>query len=225
MTPLRTSVCTAAVALSLVAQGYGQATEAAPGKSVAEKPAAAKPAEQPEVGKPAEKPAPGKPDALPASPRILGWKEWVWIAKPELILRAKLDTGARTCSIHATNIEALELDGKKWVKFTISDPSDEKGNRLRHKAEVTRVAKVKNDRGGLDERYVVVLPFQIGGERMEGEFTLNDRGEMMCGVLIGRNILAKLGAVDSSRKSLLEKPKAPPKPRKAKKRKKRRSTG
>lgn len=187
---------------------YGQAAEAP-----AEKSEPAKPAVEDTKEKPVEKPV-ADSEVKPVQPLILGWKEWVWIIKPDLILRAKLDTGARTCSIHATNIEALELDGKKWVKFTISDPSNEKGVRFRHKAPVVRIAKVKNDTGGLDERYVVPLIFQIGGKKIEAEFNLNDRSQMNYAVLIGRNMLKELGAVDASRHSLLGKPKAPNKTKK-----------
>lgn len=169
------------------------------------------------AGAPAEGGAEKKPET-----RIFGWKEWLWIIKPDLVLRAKLDTGARTCSVHATNIETLELDGKKWVKFTISDPSDEGGKRFRHKAPVVRISKVKNDRGGLDERFVVPLTFHLGGRKMEAEFNLNDRSQMNYAVLLGRNVLSELGAVDSSRVFLLDKPKTPGK---SAKRKKRRSGG
>ena len=143
------------------------------------------------------------------TPRILGWKEWVWVVNPSTVLRAKLDTGARTCSIHAINIETLEIDGKKWVKFTICDPENEKGVRHRHKAPVLRLAKIKNDAGSLDTRYVVPLVFQIGDQKMEAEFTLNDRSHMVCEILIGRNALKDLGVVDSSRTSILGKPGKP----------------
>ncbi|MGJ8656670.1 MAG: ATP-dependent zinc protease family protein [Akkermansiaceae bacterium] len=139
--------------------------------------------------------------------KIYGWKEWVWAVKPDLVLRAKLDTGARTSSIHATNIEQIEIDGEKWVKFTISNPSDEKSIRLRHKAPLIRISKVKNDSGGIDERFVVHLTFQIGTQKIDGEFNLNNREKMTCPMLIGRNILMQLGLVDAGRTDLLEKPK------------------
>ena len=165
-------------------------------------------------------------DVLPAStptekksrvPMIVGWKEWILMGQSKNLFHAKLDTGARTCSIHATNIEELELDGENWVKFTVSDTSDENASRYRYKVPVTRVARIKNDTGGLDSRFVVMLPFRIGGQDMEAEFTLNDRSEMNCAVLIGRNVLKKLGAVDSGRKNLLGKPSVPKKLKKAKK--------
>ena len=36
---------------------------------------------------------------------ILGWIEWVYLQPSQLKAKAKLDTGAKTSSIHAKNIE------------------------------------------------------------------------------------------------------------------------
>lgn len=149
-----------------------------------------------------------EPRAKVSPQRVFGWREWVWVVKPGNLLRAKLDTGARTCSIHAVNIEPLEIDGKKWVQFTICDPENKNRVNHRHKAPVLRIAKVKNDAGGLDTRYVVPLTFQIGELKLESEFNLNNRSHMVCEVLIGRNALSELGLVDSSRTDLVGKPTA-----------------
>lgn len=139
--------------------------------------------------------------------QVFGWKEWIWAVNPEHLFRAKLDTGARTCSIHATNVETYESDGEKWVKFTISDPRDADGPRLRHKAPVLRVSKIKNDSGGIDERIVVPLTFQVGETKLEAEFNLNDRSDMICPILLGRNVLKNIGVVDASRIDVVGKPK------------------
>lgn len=163
-----------------------------------------------------KEPAEPEPESQASDPepkvspqRVFGWREWVWVVNPGNLLRAKLDTGAKTCSIHAVNVEPLEIDGKKWVKFTICDPENKSRVNYHHKAPVLRIAKVKNDTGGLDTRYVVPLTFQIGGQKLETEFNLNNRSHMVCEVLIGRNALSELGLVDSSRTDLVGKPAAP----------------
>ncbi|MCP5537884.1 MAG: ATP-dependent zinc protease [Akkermansiaceae bacterium] len=187
----------------------------APVKETPEKKEA--PEKKEDAATPGDKPAEVKPvkaPEAPEAPQVMGWREWVWMVKPEFVLRAKLDTGAKTCSIHASNIQAVEVDGKKWVKFTISDPASDAGARLKHKAPVVRIAKVKNDSGGLDERYVVALTFKIGDHEKTGEFSLNDRSEMNYGVLIGRNMLRELGVVDSGREYVLKKPPGAPKRKK-----------
>lgn len=203
MTTLRLNAIVAAFFFISLIPCLGQAAPAPPNTTDTPMPAVT-PAIQPAQKTPVTK-----------VPTILGWKEWIWIVNPTMILQAKLDTGARTCSIHATNIESIEVDGRKWVKFIISDPSKDGGARLKHKAPVVRIAQIKNDTGGLDKRYVVALTFQIGGREMTGEFTLNDRSQMTCGVLIGRNMLQELGVVDSSRENIFEIPKSPAKRKKA----------
>ena len=50
---------------------------------------------------------------------IIGLREW--IALPELGvvgLRAKIDTGASTSALHATDISEFKRNGERWVRFT-----------------------------------------------------------------------------------------------------------
>jgi hypothetical protein len=51
---------------------------------------------------------------------------------------------------------------------------------------------------------VVRLSFQIGERKLRGEFTLNNRTNMLAPVLIGRSTLKDLGWVDSSRTHLAD---------------------
>ena len=58
--------------------------------------------------------------AKPVSPdriQIYGWREYIVIKGVKAKLKAKLDTGARTSSIHAEEKELFERDGKKWVQL------------------------------------------------------------------------------------------------------------
>ena len=137
--------------------------------------------------------------------QVFGWKEWVKIGTKADVMRAKLDSGARTSSLHAENVEEFERDGRKWVRFSMKDPDDEKSKSILIKAPIQRVAKVKNTDGSIERRFVVELGFEIGGRQLREEFTLNDRAGLICPVLIGRNALRHLGYVDCSRVDLATK--------------------
>lgn len=151
----------------------------------------------------AEKAAVAKP--VGADPvQIYGWREDVLIHGVQEKLKAKLDTGALTSSVHAEEKELFERDGKKWVRFIVSDPSLKKPVRTRIEAPLVRIARIKEPGGESASREVVRLSFLIGDRKMRGEFTLNNRSNMLAPVLIGRNMIKDLGWVDPTRVHLAE---------------------
>jgi hypothetical protein len=136
--------------------------------------------------------------------RIYGWREDILIQGLQEKLKAKLDTGALTSSIHAEEKELFERDGKKWVRFIVTDPSVKKPVRTRIEAPLVRIAKIKEPGSESVPREVVRLSFQIGERKMRGEFTLNNRNNMLSPVLIGRNMIKDLGWVDPARIDLAD---------------------
>lgn len=208
-----------------------QGTTAAKAKPAVEKPAeapAAKSAKKPAASpatEAAEAPAPADPAvvdpddpavaeqadaehaavAKPVTPdpvRVYGWREHITIDGVTGRFTAKLDTGALTSSIHAEEQELFERDGAKWVRFIVTDPGEAKPVRTRVEAPLVRIARIKEPGAESVARQVVRLSFQIGERRMRGEFTLNDRRNMLAPVLIGRSILKDLGWVDPGRTHL-----------------------
>ena len=69
---------------------------------------------------------------------------------------------------------------------------------------MVRVAKIKEPGGVSVAREVVLLSFRLGDRKFRGEFTLNNRGNMLSPVLIGRSIIRDLGWVDVSRTHLAD---------------------
>ncbi|MFZ9935590.1 MAG: ATP-dependent zinc protease [Luteolibacter sp.] len=175
------------------------------------------------TGKPAEPPANGNGKtedtalqedaesavavAIPVNPdpvRVYGWREYVQVEGVEEKLLAKLDTGALTSSIHAEEKELYERDGKKWVRFIVSDPRAKEPKRTRLEAPLVRVALIKEPDAESEKREVVRLNYQLGDRKLRGEFTLNNRSNMLAPVLIGRNCLKDLGWVDPARTHLAD---------------------
>lgn len=145
--------------------------------------------------------------ARPVSPdpvQVYGWREKVLVDGIEKSMNAKLDTGAFTSSIHAEEKELFERDGKKWVKFIVTDPRKKDSPRIKLEAPLVRVARIKDPGGKSETREVVKLAFKIGDRKLRGDFTLNNRSNMLAPILIGRTVIKELGFIDSTRTNLAD---------------------
>lgn len=130
-------------------------------------------------------------------PREVGWVENVLVLPEKLTLKAKLDTGAATTSIDASDITRFEQHGRPWVRFAITD---QRGHAAVLERPVVRTVKVK--RSGLEDedRPVVLLALCLGGEFRDVAVTLSDRSNLLYTLLIGRSAMAGRFLVNSSRK-------------------------
>lgn len=124
---------------------------------------------------------------------VLGRLEWLVL--PELgagPFHAKIDTGARTSTLHAEGVR-LSPDGGK-VRFVTSDHY---GRSISCEASLAGMSTVKSSTGVAGERFHIetdaVLP---GGFRWRIRLTLADRSRMRCPVLLGRRALAGFFLID-----------------------------
>lgn len=136
--------------------------------------------------------------------QVYGWIEKVVVADMKDPLVAKLDTGAQTSSIHAESQQLFERDGKKWVKFVVSDTREEGAKHYEMEAPLSRIVSIKEPGAESEERNVVRLSFKIGERQIKSEFTLKNRSNMLCPVLIGRTTIKTLGWIDPSRTYLAD---------------------
>ncbi|CAM2890316.1 ATP-dependent zinc protease family protein [Vibrio neptunius] len=167
----------------------------------AEKPR--KPEPKPEV-KPEKKPPPKpQPKKTSDGKLILGEQEWVYIPGLEENFKARIDTGATTSSISATDVVEFERDGKDWVKFKIEhDGSKSKEIAL----PVQRWVKIRQSSTEEAERRPVVESWiQIGDLKEKTEFTLADRTHLTFPLLLGRSFFKDVAIVDVSKRFVQKK--------------------
>jgi hypothetical protein len=124
----------------------------------------------------------------------VGWRELVSL--PELGLSAipaKIDTGARTSSLHATVLEQFTRGGKRCVRFAVD------WDGVRHHCEAISVdlRGVRSSNGELQQRLVIKTPLTIGNLTFRTEISLADRSQMQFPMLIGRTALRRRMVVDS----------------------------
>ncbi|NOJ22027.1 ATP-dependent zinc protease family protein [Vibrio coralliilyticus] len=164
-----------------------------------------KPEPKPEV-KPEEKPKP-KPKPQPTKTSdgklILGEQEWVYVPGLEENFKARIDTGATTSSISATDVVEFERDGKDWVKFKI----EHDGVKSKEIAlPVERWVKIRQSSAEKSERRAVVESWiQIGDLKEKTEFTLADRTHLKFPLLLGRSFFKDVAVVDVSKKFVQKK--------------------
>lgn len=127
---------------------------------------------------------------------IVGWREVVQL--PELGLHAipaKIDTGARTSSLHATILEEFERDGERYVRFAV----DFSQQHVRQVCEAVHIdwRGITSSNGETQRRRIIKTPLKIGGLKFRAEISLADRSDMRFPMLIGRSSLRRRFVVDS----------------------------
>lgn len=127
--------------------------------------------------------------------KVVGWVEQVTIFPGDLVIHAKLDTGAKTSSIDCDSITPFERHNKKWVRFEVTN---NKGKQVVLEQPVERIATIKRHFGNKHKRYVVRLALCLAGEVKEAEVNLEDRSGFNYRLLIGRSFLKDSFVVDPS---------------------------
>ena len=126
------------------------------------------------------------------------------VALPDLVgarIPAKIDTGARTSSLHALEIERFDRDGKRWVRFLL-DIGEGRAEPVT--CEVPRADRriVTSSNGESQKRLIIKTSLALGDKTYRAEFSLADRSDMKFPILIGRTALRSRFLVDSGRSYL-----------------------
>ncbi|MBT8397801.1 MAG: ATP-dependent zinc protease [Gemmatimonadetes bacterium] len=155
----------------------------------------------------------------PVGRPVIGWREWLRL--PDLgvkSIKAKVDTGARTSSLHAFDLEEIERNGVVWVRFMIHP--DQRTSHPSIPVELPLLARRRvRDSGGKTElRPVVETTAELLGQRWPIELTLTRRDSMGFRMLLGRQAIRRRFVVDPGGsffggKRILKKTSAPRGPR------------
>lgn len=125
---------------------------------------------------------------------VVGWVEKVALKEVGFELRAKIDSGAKTTSLHCECSNVYEKDGEQWVSFVVANDD---GDQIRLERKVERIAKIKRHFGEAQERIVIKLGVCLANVYEEIEVNVIDRSGLNYQMLIGRNFLANNFLIDS----------------------------
>lgn len=137
---------------------------------------------------------------LTASRPIIGWREWVIL---ELLsptpIKAKIDTGARTSSLHAFDLRIQESGDQTTASFVVHPVQRSAAEARRVEVPVTGFREVRSSSGHRERRPVIRTPITLGNQRFDIDITLTSRDEMGFRMLLGRAAIRRRFLVDPSR--------------------------
>ena len=141
---------------------------------------------------------------------VLGWREW--LALPALgitAIRAKVDTGARSSSLHVDAQWRFTEGGAPWAGFRISTGRTVRtldgataAQVIEASAMVFDEREVTDSGGNRTRRVFLRTTLRLAGLEREIEINLTDRRGMLFPMLLGRTALARAFMVDPARSFL-----------------------
>lgn len=153
----------------------------------------------------------------PALPAI-GWREWVKL--PDLgvnSIKVKVDTGARSSSLHAYDLFEFEREGEKWIRFKLHPVQRSTNEIIQTEAKVLEFRSVRSSSGKAAIRPVIITNIELLGVIWPVELTLANRDEMGFRMLLGREAFRQRFFVDAGKSYYGGQPKRKRKPRSKKK--------
>lgn len=128
---------------------------------------------------------------------IVGSEEWC--ALPQLgipAIKVRVDSGAKTSSLHAFNIRSFKRDGAPWVSFEAHPLQGNRRAIVRCEAEVVDRRVVKSSSGLAEKRHVIRTTLRHDDQTWEIELTLTNRDSMGYRMLLGREAMVGRILVD-----------------------------
>ncbi len=129
---------------------------------------------------------------------IIGWREWVGL--PELgikIIKAKVDSGARSSSLHAYDLHEFERDGINLVRFKVHPLQRKTTKTVECEAAILEYRSVRSSSGKASRRPVIVTNVKLLGVTWPVELTLANRDAMGFRMLLGREAFRRRFLVDA----------------------------
>lgn len=141
----------------------------------------------------------------------MGWREWLQL--PDLGIKrvkAKVDTGARSSSLHAEGIELFQVRGQIGVRFTVLPLQRSRLKAVSCQAPLYDERYVKSSNGSRELRPVIRTAVSWGGQVWDIDLTLTSRDLMGFRMLLGREAVRRRHLIDAGTSYLGGRP-LPPK--------------
>ena len=103
---------------------------------------------------------------------IVGSEEWCSLPMMGVpIIKARIDSGAKTSALHAFNINRFTREGVAWVSYELHPVQSNRRVVVRCESEVVDRRLVKSSSGVSEKRYVVKTLMQLEINPVEASYT------------------------------------------------------
>jgi hypothetical protein len=111
-------------------------------------------------------------------------------------LHVRVDTGAKTSSLHVDNIEEFQKDDELWIAFDMHPDVYDIDEVVRKEAKVVDIKRVKSSTATRQRRYVIVTKIKMANKTWKIRLTLTNRSTMTYMMLLGREAMKGRFIVD-----------------------------
>lgn len=118
-------------------------------------------------------------------------------------LHIRIDTGAKTSSLHVDNLTPFIKNNESWVRFDIHPDIHDVERIIQCESIVHDQRTVKSSNGTSEERYVIQTLFCLGRQSWLIQITLTNRSDMSYLMLFGREGMGDKLLVDPSQQYLI----------------------
>ena len=133
---------------------------------------------------------------------VFGYIEKATLVDKDLTVSAKLDTGAKSASLNATNIKEIERNGKTYLSFTVPSKAGDKHFEcayigkvnIKNRAEETLTIPSKLIRQSV-KRPVVLMAVKLGKQTKIIRVNLTNRKHFIYPMLLGREAIVAFNGI------------------------------
>jgi len=118
-------------------------------------------------------------------------------------IQVRIDTGAKTSSLHVDNLSRFTKGGKPWVQYDIHPNIHNVGEIIHCESRIKDIRRIKSSNGTSEERYVIKTMVKVGTASWPIEITLTNREDMSNLMLFGREGMGERVLIDPSATFLL----------------------
>lgn len=134
----------------------------------------------------------GKPPKV-----LMGWQEWCALPTLHLpAIKAKIDSGAKTSALYASNLRTFHRHGELFVQFLVHPLQQSQKFETGCTALVTDQRIVMNSGGHKELRYIITTDIILSNMTWAIEMSLTNRDPMRFRMLLGRDALKDHAIID-----------------------------